>query len=289
MSQSTSDSEEGFAADLFGSDEESIPEVEPTFEIYSRDSVSENDAHKKITIKLVGSHPLWAHHLWNASKVFASLFDKFPQLVQNKTVLELGAGGALPSIVATLNGAKKVVVTDYPDKELIDNIQYNVDKNLEGFDNIIVEGYVWGTNTEKLVNQLLPASFEATQQQQQQQQQQQPLTYDVIILSDLVFNHSQHHAMLKTCRQLLTPKTGRVYVFYTHHRPHLADRDLQFFEIAKRPVMPDIEEEDKERLGYGFKVDYFWIEKMNVMFEEDPGDEEVRATVHGWQLWLEDL
>ncbi|KAI8985060.1 putative methyltransferase-domain-containing protein [Pilobolus umbonatus] len=227
---------------------------------------------KVLNIRLVGSHPLWAHHLWNASKVFATLFDDTPRLVKDKYILELGAGGALPSLIATLNGARTVVITDYPDKELIDNIQYNVDHTMDDQHkkNIIVDGYIWGTATDKL-KQYLPVHHK---------------TYDVIILSDLVFNHSQHHALLKTCRELLTPKTGRVYVFYTHHRPHLAHKDLEFFDIAQREMRTDVDEEDRENLGYGFRVDHFMTTKVGVMFKEDPGDEEVRATVHGWQMWL---
>ncbi|CAO3587066.1 unnamed protein product [Absidia cylindrospora] len=234
---------------------------------------------KTFHIRLVGSHPLWAHHLWNASKVFASLFDQHPQLVQGKTLLELGAGGALPSLVAATHQPAKVVVTDYPDAELIENIQYNVDQNLKSVvpaDVVTVQGFIWGTNTTKLKAELPEGRT----------------TYDVIILSDLVFNHSQHHALLKTCRELLTPKTGRVYVFYTHHRPHLAHRDLEFFTIAERPVPEtslseeQVDLDDRESLGYGFKTDQFITKKMHVMFEEDPGDEQVRATVHGWQMWL---
>lgn len=93
-------------------------------------SVIEDDV-SSLTIRLVGSHPLWAHHLWNASKVFASFFDKNKEICRDKCVLELGAGGALPSLVAALNGARKVVVTDYPDSELIDNIRQNVSTNLK--------------------------------------------------------------------------------------------------------------------------------------------------------------
>jgi nicotinamide N-methyltransferase len=63
--------------------------------------------------------------------VFASLFDEHPQLVKGKTVLELGAGGALPSLVAATHQPAKVVITDYPDKELVENMQYNVDQNLK--------------------------------------------------------------------------------------------------------------------------------------------------------------
>ncbi|KAI8359856.1 putative methyltransferase-domain-containing protein [Choanephora cucurbitarum] len=268
----SSDEEEGFAGDLFGGQEEQeVPEIAPTFESYIRESLPQGAADREIKIKLVGSHPLWAHHLWNASKVFASLFDDTPRLVEHKTVLELGAGGALPSLVASLNGASKTVITDYPDKELIENIQYNVDHAIQKKDNVIVEGYIWGTPTDKL-RTYLPADSQ---------------TFDVIILSDLVFNHSQHHAMLKTCRDLLTPNTGRAYVFYTHHRPHLAHRDLEFFQIAQRPVRDDVDPEDRDMLGYGFKVDHFMTKKMDVMFKEDPGDEQVRATVHGWQMWIE--
>lgn len=42
-------------------------------------------------------------------------------------MLELGAGAGLPSLVCALNGATQVVVTDYPDAELIENLRYNID------------------------------------------------------------------------------------------------------------------------------------------------------------------
>ncbi|KAI7864762.1 putative methyltransferase-domain-containing protein [Spinellus fusiger] len=268
-----SDEEEGFAGDLFGTEEETPTEPEATFEVYTRqpDCIEQDDSISSLSIRLVGSHPLWAHHLWNASKVFANFIDKNKKICRHRTVLELGAGGSLPSLIAAANHATKVVVTDYPDDDLIDNISYNVNQNLQHLaSHVSVKGYIWGTSANGL-RQLLPEG---------------QTTYDVIILSDLVFNHSQHHALLKTCRELLTPITGRVYVFYTHHRPHLAHKDLEFFEIAQRPVLEDADPEDRELLGYGFKVEHFVQEKMNVMFVEDSGDEEVRSTIHGWQLWL---
>lgn len=42
-------------------------------------------------------------------------------------MLELGAGAGLPSLVCALNGASQVVVTDYPDADLIENLRYNID------------------------------------------------------------------------------------------------------------------------------------------------------------------
>ncbi|EUC55783.1 transmembrane protein, putative [Rhizoctonia solani AG-3 Rhs1AP] len=68
-------------------------------------------------------------------------------MCQDKTVLELGAGGALPSLVTALCGAHQVrhfrppsklglrwptqvVITDYPDTILLDNIIRNIDHNI---------------------------------------------------------------------------------------------------------------------------------------------------------------
>ncbi len=45
-------------------------------------------------------------------------------------MLELGAGAALPSLIAVKAGAKKVVITDYPDDDLLENIQHNTQANL---------------------------------------------------------------------------------------------------------------------------------------------------------------
>jgi nicotinamide N-methyltransferase len=58
-------------------------------------------------------------------------------------VLELGAGAGLPSIVCALNGATQVVVTDYPDAELVENLEYNIThcNQLAGFAGIAAE--VW--------------------------------------------------------------------------------------------------------------------------------------------------
>jgi nicotinamide N-methyltransferase len=45
---------------------------------------------------------------WNAALAFASYIDSNPEIACNRCVLELGAGGGLPGLVAAQNGAKKV-------------------------------------------------------------------------------------------------------------------------------------------------------------------------------------
>ena len=52
-----------------------------------------------------------------------------PQYVTDRTILELGAGAGLPGIVSGLGGAKQVVITDYPDEQLLEDIRFNVDCN----------------------------------------------------------------------------------------------------------------------------------------------------------------
>ena len=96
---------------------------------------------------------------WNAARAFATYLDGHPELYRDRCVLELGAGGGLPSIVTIKNGARhvslfsvsaissshalspklyghsviqklQVTLTDYPDSALITNLEYNVAKNI---------------------------------------------------------------------------------------------------------------------------------------------------------------
>jgi len=45
---------------------------------------------------------------WNAARAFATYLDAHPEIYQGRNVIELGAGGGLPGIVAALNGANTV-------------------------------------------------------------------------------------------------------------------------------------------------------------------------------------
>ncbi|KAG8215840.1 hypothetical protein J3R82DRAFT_7783 [Butyriboletus roseoflavus] len=102
------------------------PTPNATLSTYSR-----GPGQPDVSIRLVGSHPLWGHYLWNAAIAFASYLDSHDELISNKSVLELGAGGGLPGIVAAQNGAMNVVLTDYPDAALIGNLAYNVQQNIQ--------------------------------------------------------------------------------------------------------------------------------------------------------------
>ena len=99
--------------------------------------------------------------------------------------------------------------------------------------------------------------------------------FDLLILADLLFNHSEHAKLLATIRLTLKRQSAAIaLVFFTPYRPWLFDKDMAFFDLAKQA---------------GFMVEKV-IEKVmeKVMFAEDKGDELLRRTVYGfvlrWQL-----
>lgn len=78
-----------------------------------------NDVHGKIILKLVnpdaGDNGLFSHFLWNAGVQAAEMITNGAEYsVAGKSVLELGAGAGLPGIMAAIEGAREVVLSDYP-------------------------------------------------------------------------------------------------------------------------------------------------------------------------------
>ncbi|KAF2834233.1 hypothetical protein M501DRAFT_1001389 [Patellaria atrata CBS 101060] len=219
----------------------------------------------EVSIRLIGHSPLWGHLLWNAGRTVSHHLEKHAaNLVAGKTILELGAGGGLPSLIAAISGASIVVVTDYPDEDLVENLHFNIAHcNLFPKDTrIIAEGYLWGAPATNLMSHL-PLT-------------DRPKGFDVLILADLLFNHSEHLKLVRTVQQTLKRATdARALVFFTPYRPWLLEKDLAFFELAAKS---------------GFRVEKIFEKVMDaVMFEEDLGDELLRRTVYGYELHWEDV
>ncbi|KAF1951215.1 hypothetical protein CC80DRAFT_425218 [Byssothecium circinans] len=227
------------------------PEKEATFA--SHRLLSGNE----LNVRLVGHNPLWGHFLWNAGRTLAHfLEERANELVKGKTILELGAGGGLPSLVCALNGASRVVITDYPDSDLIENLRYNIAHcdSLPVPSKVAAEGYLWGAPVDHIKKHLSNESG-----------------FDVLILADLLFNHSEHAKLVKSIQLMLKKSpASRAYVFFTPYRPWLLEKDLAFFDLARES---------------GFVVTKMFEKVMDkVMFEEDPGDELLRRTVYGYEV-----
>ncbi|KAF2851823.1 nicotinamide N-methyltransferas-like protein Nnt1 [Plenodomus tracheiphilus IPT5] len=227
------------------------PEKQATFATHRLQAGDE------LKVRLVGHNPLWGHLVWNAGRTISIYLEEHSQdLVKGKTVLELGAGAGLPSLVCALNGASQTVVTDYPDADLIENLRYNIDhcSLLPEPPRIVAEGYLWGASTEVVTRHLLDEEH-----------------FDVLILADLLFNHSEHAKLIKTVELTLKKAPeSRAYVFFTPYRPWLYEKDMAFFELAREA---------------GFTVTKTFEKVMDeVLFKEDPGDELLRRTVFAYEL-----
>lgn len=208
------------------------------------------DGKESLEIRMVTKHVLWGDHLWNAGRWLAGHFDAHPEEVQGKAVVELGAGAGLPSVVACLQGARCTVVTDYPDPELIQNLRHNLDTNIkdsQARSRINEAGFLWGAPVDDLL------AFNGGK------------PFDLVILCDLLFNHSEHAKLLRSCQALLAP-TGTVWCVFTHYLPERAAKDRKFLEVAPE---------------YGFGVEWVGQHRFDrLIFEQDKGDPEVRRTCH---------
>ncbi|KAK3308225.1 uncharacterized protein B0T15DRAFT_508717 [Chaetomium strumarium] len=113
---------------------------------------------------------LFSHYLWNSSLLLAELIEAgtlgvdlsldssiAPAVgrfnVAGLKTIELGAGTALPSIMAGLLGAKRVVVTDYPAPAVLKTLRENVAATVQArfapagrlaVEEVLVEGHGWG-------------------------------------------------------------------------------------------------------------------------------------------------
>ena len=102
-------------------------------------------------------------------------------------VLELGAGAGLPGVLlAKTRDDVQVVLSDYPDEELIDALKQNIASNISDGSAHVVP-YDWTTDDIAPFHALSPGGF------------------DVIIATDALWNVDLHGAFLRSLESLLRP------------------------------------------------------------------------------------
>jgi len=126
---------------------------------------------------------LFSHYVWNAGLVLAELIEAgtlglSPSKsgtgaaggdveglrgtasdfsVAGLSTFEVGAGTGLPSLMAALLGASRVVITDYPSPVVLENLHDNVRRNAQSSFSplgsvapVVVEGHEWGRTSTPL-------------------------------------------------------------------------------------------------------------------------------------------
>jgi len=150
---------------------------------------------------------LLADHIFSPALLLAERIERRLIDLSECSVIELGAGTALPSLLASTlpTPPALVVVTDYPNDLILTNLQRNVNRNFTSITascTVQCHGYERGKDPDHLLRPL-PS----------QGRRQPSVGYDAVILSDLLHFDQSHGALLDSvCMLLARNDRARVYV-----------------------------------------------------------------------------
>ncbi|KAH7418183.1 putative methyltransferase-domain-containing protein [Cadophora sp. MPI-SDFR-AT-0126] len=194
------------------------------------------------------SRKLFSHFLWNAGVQLAEFIEEGRSIlgadgqeegreewsVKGQRVLELGAGTGLAGLMAGLESAEKVVISDYPALEVLKNISANVERNIKprkaksptAIADVEIQGHEWGE---------LDDAFSVENKG----------TFDKILVADCLWMPWQHKNLLKSISWFLKDGEGRAWVvagFHTgrekmrgfYEKEALKEADLETVKIWER-------------------------------------------------------
>ncbi len=187
------------------------------------------------------SRKLFSHFLWNAGVQLAEFIEegrvwqdengkqREEWSVKGESVLELGAGTGLAGLVAGLEGAYKVVISDYPAGEVLKNISSNVERNItprklkspKTVADVEVIGHEWG---------VLDDEFSAENKG----------SFGRILVADCLWMPHKHESLLKSISWFLTETDGRAWVVAGFHTGREKMRGF-YEECALKKVGLEIE------------------------------------------------
>ncbi|KAI9463021.1 hypothetical protein F5148DRAFT_1313640 [Russula earlei] len=153
------------------------------------------------------ANTLLADHIFSPAFLLAERIERGLIDLSNRSVVELGAGTALPSLLASTLPASPtlVVVTDYPDDLILSNLQTNVDRNSSSVTapcTVQCRGYEWGKDPSNLLRLLSSRGLQSPSE-----------GFDAVVLSDLLHFDRSHGALLDSvCTLLARHDRARVYV-----------------------------------------------------------------------------
>lgn len=245
---------------------------------------------------------LFAYSVWNGSVMLARYLDSNPTLVQGKRVIEFGAAGALPSLIALVHECEFAMITDYPDQRLLDAIRTSLkdvrnepwlglgreEGGGEGESRVGVQSHLWGSDCGRLMRAGGDRSHvdkgegkrrkrnqdeadkadregESTEGEEAAAVTAVPVAYDVALVGECLWLHDQHSNLLCSLFQTLRPG-GIALVCFAHHVPGCEERDLRFFTLATQRQRYGGRGEEEEE-GW-FVVTKIGEERMGYMHRE---------------------
>jgi predicted nicotinamide N-methyase len=124
-----------------------LEQISPEILLWMPDTASVKTVYEKL--KEQNSNlpfPFWAK-VWASSKAMVSFLQEEPHFIENKKVLEIGAGIGLPSF-SIANKASNIIISDY-DKEAVALVHKNVSYlNLSNVTSIVLD---WNDTPEHII------------------------------------------------------------------------------------------------------------------------------------------
>jgi predicted nicotinamide N-methyase len=206
-------------------DEKNDNDLQPLFSDinYSRYYISTSNyliyhpRYRKDRVHYDTNNKLFADDIWPGSFVLSDYLCENHELIQNKTVLEFGAGFSLPSMVCSSLGASLVTISDYPEESILINIENLMKEN--NLLNWVVIGYCWGNE----INELMQAN--------------KYHKYDLIILAELLWKDTYHlHELLLQAVTQCMKSDGIALLSFAHRSTlsHLPLHDMEFLQKAEK-------------------------------------------------------
>jgi predicted nicotinamide N-methyase len=197
---------------------------------------------------------IWASSLHIADHIEDLQLDRFKDR-DILRVLELGAGAGLPSImIARTTPNAAVVVSDYPDENLICSLSGNVRRN-RASERCWVVPYAWGNDISPLIAPI------------RQQNSEGSALFDIIVAADTLWNPEAHAQFIETLCMCLSPSPdARIHLVAGLHTGRytlesfldaVMTHGLQVERVVEREVTGDVQrswdvtraegEDEKER------------------------------------------
>ncbi|KAF8437986.1 hypothetical protein L210DRAFT_3622052 [Boletus edulis BED1] len=191
------------------------------------------------------ANTLLADHLFSPALVLAELVERGVLPVAGRRIIELGAGCALPSLLAaTIDPPPSLIVaTDYPDDGILGNLKANVDRNKPHYRSpcqVYGVGFEWGSDIAPLFT--LPG-------------------YDIVIMSDLLHFDSSHEVLMLALSSLLAKSSQtRVYVAAGNYTaPHVCDNFINLGTHAGLIWEEKTSEQEETWMGSMIRACRWWI------------------------------
>ena len=221
-----------------------------------------------LRFSLLSHRRRWAQRIWPAAQVLARYLDAHPTLVVGRAVLEIGAGAALPSVVAALLGARAVVVSDYPDDRMLQNMRANLTANLppEQRRRAVVVGYDWNHSARSLMS-ALSGLHDARHGGGDGGGAE---GFNLVLLSDLLYE-CEHEAILRAVASSLAaaPEDARALLTFQVHDLCQLPKQVAFFQLAA---------------DFGLAVKRLSTVTVGRQFEDEAGDEVEESTESSTQM-----